>query len=130
MNNTDNTSLCKFGSYNPETKESLEGYMKDGEMKFRKYPWYKRLWFRIKHNLICDKKLLVQETIVEEYIGIKKISIYNWLFRTERIRHIPIYRKYIKETNKTLRLRSQCIGRHLYFDTEAYDKDNLLVLID
>ena len=34
----------KFGSINVETGTSSEGYMEDGEMKFKKTPWYKRLF--------------------------------------------------------------------------------------
>lgn len=35
-----------FGSYNVETGEFQKGYIENGEMKYKREPWYKRIFRR------------------------------------------------------------------------------------
>ncbi len=115
-------SQCSFGSYNTETGECLEGYMEKGIMKYRKYPWWKRMYFRMCANETPEKPAPI---IANEYLEVINMTLINHLFRTEREIAVAVYREFEKETNKTLRLYGRYNGDTIYFNVDAYTKDNL-----
>ena len=112
-------SQCIFGTYNVTTGESLEGYMDKGEMKYRKYPWYKRIFFR--------KYKEPQPKTLTEYMGTTIYRASNWIFRTHKEIEVVVYREYIEGTNKTTRIYSNVDGRTFTFNIDAYNAGHGLI---
>jgi hypothetical protein len=101
----------------------MEGYMDNGVMKYRKYPWWKRVYFRMCANENSEKKST--PTTVTEYLEVVNMKLVNYLFRTERDIAVAVYRDFEKETNKTLRLYGRYNNHTIDFNVDVYTKDNL-----
>jgi len=114
MKNQEENNGIIFGKIDTSTGLASEGYMENGEMKFKKIPWY--------------KKLFAKEPSKIEFIGI--ISMYSQLIWSNEKNYfdVAVYKKYNPFTGKI-----QCIYTNvpnhgaIYFDVYAYEKSGQLV---
>lgn len=112
-NNHDNNELM-FGKVDVTTGLISEGHVENGEMKFKKIPWYKRIF--------------TKEPSEIKFIGIT--SMYSqWIWSNKKnYFESPVYKKYNPYTGKI-----QCIYTNVpnhgavYFDVCVYEKTGKLV---
>ena len=105
----------RFVSVDSITGERKDGYIdKNGEMKFKKQPWYKRIFHKPPSKI--------------EAIGTTQFShSYIWSNK-ERCVVYPVYRKFNSYTNETYSIYSN-IEDHgaFYFNVELFEKTGKLV---
>ena len=114
MKNNNNNNRIIFGSINVETGEIQNGYIdKHGQMKYRKEPWYKRI-FRKRPEEI-------------EYIGITQL--YSQLIWSSKKNYFnaAVYRKFNPYTDQIYSIYANVDGRTIYFDVNAYVKNKVLI---
>ena len=128
------TSQCIFGSYNVTTKKSMDGYIdKNGTMKYKKIPWYKKLYRKMfpseetKAMAVLMKQADEANYVYGEYICVATLySRFIWS-DTKRPFDVAVYRDYIKSTGKTTKLYCDTHRGRKYFNCDAYDKDGLFI---
>ncbi len=102
----------EFGSIDVKTGISSSGYMENGQMKFKKTPWYKRLFST--------------EPIETEFLGICKRVNKNNTIEIE----LCVYRKFNPYTNETKEIYAE---NELYgkfsFDINAFEQMGRLIMI-
>ena len=102
-----------FGSYDPTTGESQEGYIDfRGKMRFRRQPWYKRLFMKPQ-----------TKTELLDLIPIKVFTPWG----TRYLSRACLYRKANVVTGKTIKLWATRGVHMISFNTEAFDKFGQLV---
>lgn len=110
MNN--NQSQAQFGSYNPETGETLKGYMENGQMKFKKYSLWERFVFW--WNKPPEEEVFIKTCTMEE----KNIFTGKLVSELEGALYKRGDNYYIK-----------CRGQRIYIDSNAYENDGSIVMI-
>lgn len=105
-----------FGMVDTNNGLASEGYIdKNGEMRFKKIPWY--------------KKLFSKEPSKIEFIGVTEV--YSQLIWSNKKNYFEtaVYRKYNPYTNKTQCIYTNIRGcRTFYFDIAAYEKTGQLII--
>ena len=122
-------NTIQFGSYNTVTKQSSEGYIENNEMKFKPYPWYKKMWFRIKETRNYNLAECPPNSFATEYIG--TTTLYSKMIWSNHKNYFEtaVYRKYCIVSNDTLCIYSNIDGhRKVYFNVDAYKQENKLIL--
>jgi len=111
----ENKNKIMFGSFNVETGEIQDGYMKNGEMKFKPEPWYKR-WFRKRPEKT-------------EYIGVIDMQKnYGWSDNWVDVR-IALYKDFNPLTGEVYRVYAWDRDRRISFDVNAYLRDGEYIRI-
>ena len=125
--NMDNSQI-KFGAYNTITKESLEGYIDDCQMKFKPYPWYNRLWFGMKEVWNYKPLQPPLTKTATKYIG--TTTLYRQMIWSKHKNYFEaaVYSKYDITTGKTISVYSDVNDRRIYFNVDAYNNDKLLIV--
>lgn len=111
----ENNNNIQFGYINTETGEFKEGYIENGEMKYRE----PTLWEKITGFFKSGNPVMV-ETDMEEYAGTTILTLTN-LFGKSKFIEVPVYRIYNKYTNKTVKLYSKHREYIIIYDSKAYD---------
>lgn len=101
----------KFGALDTKTGLFAEGYMEDSEMKFKKIPWY--------------KKLFTKEPLKEEFIDI--VDCTN--LRTGETFSMGLYRKINPLTQEVKSLYAKGSGRVIRLDVQAFIQRRELVAL-
>lgn len=109
MNNS-----CKFGTFNVTTGEVQNGYVdKSDQMKYKKQPWYKRIFQR--------------RPEATEYIGTTELYSQLIWSNTKNYFDVAVYRNYNPYTNETYSCYARCINRIIYFDVNAFERNELVL---
>lgn len=103
-----------FGSVNVVTGELQKGYIKDSQMKFKKIPWYKRI-FQKKPEKV-------------EYVG--TTTVYSQLIWSDKKHYfdVSVYRKINPITNETYEIFCFIEGLKYKFNIDAYVYENKLII--
>jgi len=107
-----------FGSIDIKTGETKTGYIdKNGEMKYKKLPWYKRIF---------NKKTKLEKT---EYIGI--LDGERWFYigtqRCSEKTSVAAYKRFNPFTNETYEIFATQGDEKFLFDVNAYEKNGKLI---
>jgi hypothetical protein len=114
MPNTKNPH-AQFGSFNTETGESQTGYIdKNGEMKFKKLPWYKHLF----QKAPVSTKYLGTNVLAQSYLGI---------FGKCCIR-VPVYMEWNPFTETVYDIYSTHKGHVVHYNIDVYLHDKSLII--
>ena len=112
MNNS-----AKFGTFNVTTGEVQTGYVdKSGQMKYRKPPWYKRIF---------QKRARRPEAT--EYIGTTELYSQLIWSNTKNYFDVAVYRNYNPYTNETYSCYAIRRNRIIYFDVNAFERNELVL---
>lgn len=104
---------CYFGMVDEKTGLYHEGYVENGEMKFKKIPWWRRIF--------------AKEPSETEFLGITT-AVINSIFGPERVVEVAIYKKFNPISLKTQAIYGNVEGRGLvYFDIVAFEKTGKLI---
>lgn len=107
-------SDIKFGMMNVQTGETQEGYMKDGEMKFKPQSWLERLFAKPP-----------RET---EYVGITTMS-HSWIWSSKETHFkATVYRDFNPFTDKTYAIYAVAGEHRFNFNVDAYTHTGKLVM--
>ena len=114
----------KFGSYNKSTGESKQGYIENGEMKYKPYPWYNRLYYKL---FPYNPPEIKHENTV--YIGTTELYSKMIWSNQKNYFDVAVYRTYNTITDKTIEIYADIPsrGRRYYFNVDAYDADKTLI---
>lgn len=109
-------SYCSFGSFNVETGETQEGYVnKLGEMKYKKRPWYKRIFSPDKPPR--EISYIGTTTMWHKYIWSNNKTYFQ----------APVYKKYNPYTGEIFRVYAKLEDRTYDFSVEAFVKEGIFV---
>lgn len=107
----------QFGALNTETGEFSNGYLEKGEMKFKKIPWY--------------KKLFAKEPTETEFIGIVEGNTrFIWCDQNRAV-NVPIYKKYNPYTGQIKSLYGD-VKNHgrIFFNIQVFEKFGKFIEIE
>ncbi len=106
-----------FGSYNVKTGESLDGYIdKNGKMAFKKRPWYKRIFKKLKPT--TNIKYIGSHTLTKSWMEIGKTTLIA----------VPVYMKFDPFTDIVYNIYSTHRGHTIHYCIDAYLHDESLIL--
>lgn len=114
MKNGKDAAELMFGKIDTSTGLVQEGYVENGEMKFKKIPWYKRLFSKEPSEI--------------KYLG--TITLYWNFFWSNKKNYFEaaVYKKYNPYTGKIQCIYANVPNRGaMYFDVKAYEKSGQLV---
>ncbi len=104
-----------FGCLNVKTGEFQEGFMKNKEMKFKKLPWYKRIF--------------AKEPTEEVYIKVIKMES-QWIWSDKKDSfYSSLYKIINPYTNEIKKVFAKTSEGNVYFDPIAYEKSGKLIQI-
>ncbi len=104
-----------FGCMNTKTDEFQEGFMKNEEMKFKKVPWYKRIF--------------AKEPREEVFVGTVEMTRRFVWSDIETPFSASLYKLINPLTGETKKLYARTHRGGIYFDPNAYEKNGVLVRI-
>jgi hypothetical protein len=107
-------NYSKFGTFNVETGEVQDGCVdKSGQMQYRKQPWYKRIFQKRPEKT--------------EYVGTTELySQFIWS-NSKNYFDVAVYRKFNPYTNETYSCYARCRNRTIYFDVNAFEKNEIVL---
>lgn len=112
-----NSKDIKFGCINTSTGEFQEGYIDDGQMKFKK----PSLWSRFINAITpepYEKEFLGTKIVQKRFMGIG-----NW-----RPVEVCVYREFNVVNGKTHKIWFEHRGEKRNFNKDAYDASGRLIL--
>jgi hypothetical protein len=133
-------SNLKFGTYNPSTGETMDGYIdKNGNMAYKPTPWYKKLFYKLfpvkpyrsAGKYTCDNipsNVTTSDYVKKEYIGVTELYS-QWIWSNKKkYFSVAVYRDYYKSTGETISLYSDTTRGRVYYNVKAFDVDKFLIM--
>jgi len=115
QNNKDMESKCKFGSINNITGETRDGFIdKNGQMKYKKSPWYKRIFQKL--------------PIETKYLGVVELTSQFIWSNQKRPFNAPYYKDFNPFTNEIIEVYSIVNGHKYNFNLDCFLDSGRLIM--